>query len=66
VADEDLELAHRLADVADGISGGCFDGGAVDVETKVDGTPVTRADREVEVHIGLPHADGPCPCRYTP
>ena len=49
--DEDLELAHRLADVADGISGSCFDSGAMAVETKVDGTPVTRADREVELAL---------------
>ncbi|WP_434443708.1 inositol monophosphatase family protein [Lentzea sp. E54] len=48
---EDLGLAHRLADIADGISGGYFAGGVVETETKADGSPVTRVDREVELAL---------------
>jgi histidinol-phosphatase len=48
VTEEDLGPAHRLADIADGISGGYFAGGVVEAETKADGSPVTRVDREVE------------------
>jgi histidinol-phosphatase len=51
VTEDDLGLAHRLADLADGISARYFGGGAVAVATKVDGTPVTRVDREVELAL---------------
>jgi histidinol-phosphatase len=51
VTEEDLRLAHRLADIADGISGGYFASGVVEAETKADGSPVTRVDREVELAL---------------
>lgn len=44
----DLELALRLADVADGISLGRFRARDLRVETKPDATPVTEADLAVE------------------
>lgn len=50
--DADLELALRLADVADGISLPAFRAG-VPVETKPDLTPVTEADRAVEGELRL-------------
>lgn len=51
MTEEDLGLAHRLADIADGISGGYFAGGVVKAETKADGSPVTRVDREIELAL---------------
>jgi histidinol-phosphatase len=51
VTDEDLGLAHRLADIADGISRGYFASGVVEAETKADGSPVTRVDREIELAL---------------
>ena len=45
---DDLALAHRLADLADGITLSRFRAQDLRVETKPDRTPVTDADREVE------------------
>lgn len=47
----DLALAHRLADIADGISLGRYQAIDLIVETKPDATPVTDADRAVEQEI---------------
>lgn len=47
----DLELALKLADVADAITLRHFLSGDLVVETKPDMTPVTQADRAVEVAI---------------
>jgi histidinol-phosphatase len=47
----DLELALALADVADGISLPPFLQGGIKVEQKADLTPVTEADRSVEVEL---------------
>ncbi|MEY9836753.1 inositol monophosphatase [Streptacidiphilus sp. EB103A] len=47
----DLQLAHQLADAADGISLRYFSGGFVPTLTKADGSPVTAADHEVEEAI---------------
>lgn len=47
----DLQLAHQLADAADGISLRYFSGGVVPTLTKADGSPVTAADHEVEEAI---------------
>ena len=44
----DLDLALRLADLADTITAGAFRGRDLVVETKPDLTPVTDADRDVE------------------
>jgi histidinol-phosphatase len=46
--DRDLELAMRLADVADTIGLRHFTGSVLDHEVKADGTPVSDADREIE------------------
>ncbi len=48
-SDSDLALAHCLADVADGISMRFFRAGPVVAEEKPDGSPVTAADREIEL-----------------
>ncbi|WP_405467463.1 inositol monophosphatase family protein [Streptomyces canus] len=45
----DLELAHRLADQADAIARGYFSTATVESATKSDGSPVTEADREIEI-----------------
>jgi histidinol-phosphatase len=50
LADE-LRLALELADEADRISLGYFQSARLTVETKPDRTPVTQADREVELAI---------------
>jgi histidinol-phosphatase len=47
----DLELALRLADAADEISLGRFRARDLVIETKVDATPVTDADRTVETAL---------------
>jgi histidinol-phosphatase len=47
----DLTLALALADAADGISLGRFRASDLHVETKPDLTPVTEADRAVEIAI---------------
>jgi histidinol-phosphatase len=47
----DLELAFRLADVADEIAMGRFRARDLVVETKPDRTPVTEADRAVEAEL---------------
>ncbi|WP_232837847.1 inositol monophosphatase family protein [Streptomyces atratus] len=44
-----LELAHRLADRADVISRSCFSTATIESRTKSDGSPVTDADREIEI-----------------
>jgi histidinol-phosphatase len=49
--DADLELAHRLADIADEISVPRFRSSDLRVETKPDLTPVTEVDRAVEAAI---------------
>ncbi len=46
--DDDLMLAHRLADTADHISLAHFSTAGVRSEAKPDGSPVTAADHEVE------------------
>jgi histidinol-phosphatase len=48
---DDLALAHELADLADAISLGRFRAEDLLVETKPDLTPVTEADRAVELTI---------------
>ena len=48
--DRELRLAHDLADLADALTLPAFHG-AMDVETKADGTAVTATDREVERRI---------------
>ena len=45
----DLALAHRLADRADAIARRHFSAAAVASRTKSDGSPVTDADREIEL-----------------
>ncbi|MEV0734544.1 inositol monophosphatase family protein [Streptomyces sp. NPDC050549] len=45
----DLVLAHRLADRADVIARRYFSAAAVESRTKSDGSPVTDADREIEL-----------------
>lgn len=45
----DLELAHRLADRADSIARRHFSAAVVASRTKSDGSPVTDADREIEL-----------------
>ncbi|MFC4468719.1 inositol monophosphatase family protein [Streptomyces xiangluensis] len=45
----DLELAHRLADQADAIARSYFSTAAIGARTKSDGSPVTDADREIEI-----------------
>jgi histidinol-phosphatase len=45
----DLEVAHRLADQADAIARRYFSAGVVESRTKSDGSPVTDADREIEI-----------------
>lgn len=45
----DLELAHHLADQADAITRSCFSTAATGAWTKSDGSPVTDADREIEI-----------------
>ncbi|NBX94854.1 MAG: histidinol-phosphatase, partial [Actinobacteria bacterium] len=47
----DLELALKLADIADGISLERFYSQDLVVETKPDATPVTDADRSVEAAL---------------
>lgn len=47
---DDLELAHRLADLADEISTSYFSSGS-SYARKLDGSPVTKADLEVEQSI---------------
>lgn len=47
----DLELAHRLADLADAISMSRYRARDLVVETKPDLTPVTDADRAVEAAV---------------
>jgi histidinol-phosphatase len=47
----DLDLAHSLADAADGLSMARFRAADLVVETKPDLTPVTEADRAVEAMI---------------
>jgi histidinol-phosphatase len=47
----DLELAVRLADVADEIAMGRFRARDLVIETKTDRTPVTEADRAVEAEL---------------
>ncbi|MFF2078306.1 inositol monophosphatase family protein [Kitasatospora sp. NPDC058162] len=47
----ELQLAHQLADTADGISLRHFSAGAVPTTIKPDGSPVTVADHEVEQAI---------------
>ena len=53
----DLELALRLADVADSISFDRFRAQDLVVETKPDASPVTDADRAVELALKLVLAD---------
>lgn len=48
VLQDDLELAHRLADAADAITRERFGAADLAVESKPDLTPVTDADRAVE------------------
>ncbi|MFE2424780.1 inositol monophosphatase family protein [Streptomyces hokutonensis] len=45
----DLALAHRLADRADAIARRHFSAAVVESRTKSDGSPVTDADREIEI-----------------
>lgn len=45
----DLELAHRLADQADAIARRYFSTGTIESRIKSDGSPVTDADREIEI-----------------
>ncbi|MFI6441767.1 inositol monophosphatase family protein [Streptomyces sp. NPDC050759] len=45
----DLELAHRLADQADAIARSYFSTATIGARTKSDGSPVTDADREIEI-----------------
>ncbi|MFS8544010.1 MAG: histidinol phosphatase, partial [Limnochordales bacterium] len=45
---DDLRLAHELADAADAITMRRFQAGDLQVETKPDLTPVSDADRAVE------------------
>jgi histidinol-phosphatase len=47
----DLELAHQLADAADAISMVYFVETGLEHETKADGSPVTAADREIELKL---------------
>jgi histidinol-phosphatase len=49
--EDDLCLALRAADLADGVSMGVFTGAPLRYDTKVDGTPVTAADAAVEAII---------------
>ena len=49
--DDDLALAHRLADAADAISLAGFTGAVVAHELKADGSPVSAVDRAVEGRI---------------
>ncbi|SCF66093.1 hypothetical protein GA0115254_11003 [Streptomyces sp. Ncost-T10-10d] len=44
-----LELAHRLADRADAISRSCSSTATIESRTKSDGSPVTDADRGIEI-----------------
>jgi histidinol-phosphatase len=48
---DDVELAHRLVDVADGITTARFGAADLQVETKPDLTPVSDADRAVETAL---------------
>jgi len=50
-ADQLLRIVRNLADIADGISMKYAKSGIVPFETKEDSTPVTRADREVEIAL---------------
>jgi histidinol-phosphatase len=47
----DLRVAMRLADIADQISMRSFRSPALDLDRKLDGSPVTRVDRDVELAI---------------
>jgi histidinol-phosphatase len=49
--DEDLDLAHELADLADSVSMGRFRSLDLRVERKLDHSEVTEADREIEERI---------------
>ncbi|MGW7243936.1 inositol monophosphatase family protein [Streptomyces sp. NPDC054804] len=57
----DLELAHRLADQADAIARRYFSTATIESRIKSDGSPVTDADREIELIlrslIRLEHPD---------
>ncbi|MCK9872112.1 inositol monophosphatase [Nocardiopsis dassonvillei] len=46
--ESDLDLAHRLADLAGEIAMGHVAAGVGEVQTKSDGSPVTPADRRIE------------------
>lgn len=48
---DDIELAHQLADLADGITMGRFLSHDLQVTTKPDMTPVTEADRNAEAAL---------------
>lgn len=48
---EFLEIAHHLADVARPIALKYFRSEALQIDTKEDDTPVTRADREIEAEM---------------
>jgi histidinol-phosphatase len=48
---DDVELAHLLADAADRVSTRWFSPAGIRTTTKADGSPVTEADREVEVTV---------------
>ncbi|MGH8900588.1 MAG: inositol monophosphatase family protein [Egibacteraceae bacterium] len=50
-AEEDLTLAHALADVADAIATRYFRQRRLEAQTKADGSPVTEADRLVEAAL---------------
>ena len=45
----DLELVHRLADEADAIARRHFSSATIESRAKSDGSPVTDADREIEI-----------------
>ncbi|MFG2025706.1 inositol monophosphatase family protein [Streptomyces sp. NPDC048825] len=44
-------MAHRLADQADAIARSYFSTAAIGARTKSDGSPVTDADREIEIAL---------------
>lgn len=50
-AEQLLRIVRNLADIADGISTNYAKSGIVPFETKDDATPVTRADKEVEIAL---------------
>jgi histidinol-phosphatase len=54
----DPELAHRLADQVNGIARRYFSTATIESRAKSDGSPVTDADREIEIVPSLPDPPG--------